>query len=151
MQVRDLDEVIQHACPGGCCKFPFLKGEEFEAHEDEACPTCREKRFVRSNDRLVPVFPFIDFGVENIIRDRLFNNPEFCKLQGKGRDLEGDYYKSPAAEATHAAAEANISDLSTSCYELGIDWFEPYARGQHSIGLVCIRCGMHIPVCAAML
>jgi hypothetical protein len=147
MQARKLETVIQHACPDGCARFPWLEEKEFADHKDDECPKCHKKRFAERNGRLVPVLPFIDFGVETVIRDRLFNNPEFCRLQGKGRDDEEDYYKSPAAEATHRLAEANIGDVSTSCYELGIDWFQPYARKSHSVGLLCIRCGKRPSYC----
>jgi hypothetical protein len=143
VQVRNLVEVIQHACPGGCVRFLPLQRAEFEEHQHEECPKCGAKRFKRCKGRLVPAFPFIDFGVDNVIRDRMFSNPEFCRLMGSGRNEDGDWYQSPAAKSLHERARADISDPNTGCYELGIDWFEPFGKTAHSIGLVLIRCGIH--------
>lgn len=149
MQVRSLEEVTQHACSGGCHLFTKVKEEDFKKHKDDACPKCGGNRFEEINGQLVPVCPFIDFGVENIIKDGFFIDSEFCSYQGTGRRERGDYYLTLAALKSHNRAGALLRDLETSSYEIGVDWLEPYSKKAHSIGLLVLRCGMFSSECAA--
>jgi hypothetical protein len=131
--------VMHHVCPKGCCRFEDLRADQFQEHVGDECPQCGARRFKTGpRGALQPAAVVYDFGLAATIQD-LFCDPDWCELRCKGRGTAGDYYSSTEAARLHAAAGADIRDHKTSVYELGIDWFQPFRRSSHSIGLVVLR------------
>jgi hypothetical protein len=128
-------KVQQHVCVNDCHRFPWLDSRQYRQHQYDHCPCCKERRFeikeTPSGSRLVPRKVFYDFGLDNIIRDRMFTDPTFCQHRSKGR--QDYYYTSTEAERLHRAASR--ADLDTSVYELGADWAQMYTSKVHSTGL----------------
>eukprot|EP00884_Botryococcus_braunii_P004492 jgi/Botrbrau1/14043/Bobra.0011s0009.1 len=142
-ECRDYRSTMRHVCSNGCVMFPTLRPSEYGRHTEDACPECGSKRLreVKSGMKttLRPARVVYVLGVGHAIR-QLFNDAEFCKLRGSGRDVEGDYYESVEAARLYRAAQADIGDVCTSVYELGFDFFQIYTNRQHSIGLLTLRC-----------
>jgi hypothetical protein len=84
---------------------------------------------------------YYDFGLDNVIRDKLFTDPEWCKYRGEGRDVDDDYYCSDEACRLHAAAGVSLQDRDISVYELGCDYANMYKNKVHSTGFLTVRCG----------
>jgi hypothetical protein len=138
-ECQPFTSIMHHVCPKGCCTFPDLEAAEFQQHSHDECPICGSKRFETApRGTLQPAAVVYDFGLAATIQD-LFYDPDWCELRYKARDTDGDYYSSTEAARLHAAAGADITDPSTSVYELGIDWFQPFRHGGHSIGLIVLR------------
>lgn len=83
---------------------------------------------------------FYDFGLETLLRDRFFTDPEWCALRGTGRDLQGDFYQSSEAARLHAAAGTSPAERQVSVWALGLDFLQWWKRRQHSTGLLTLRC-----------
>mgnify|MGYP001810129151 FL=1 len=91
----------------------------------------------------LPVFPavFYDFGLEKVIREKFFTDPAWCTARGRGRNTPGDYYTSEEAKRLHEAAKADLGDLSTSVWHLGLDFCQWFKSKAHSTGFLTLRCG----------
>ena len=66
------------------------------------------------------------FGLANVIRDRMFSDPTWCKIRGTGRDEEDqehDYWHSEEFTRLDNATGNILTDpnKSASTYDLGID------------------------------
>jgi hypothetical protein len=91
-------------------------------------------------DRLVPRKVFYDFGLENIVKNKFFADPNWCALRGKGRSTPDDYYSSQEARDLHTRAGGDINDADTSIWALGLDFLQWYKSKVHSSGLITLRC-----------
>jgi hypothetical protein len=131
-------------CVNDCMAFPTLQPKQYRAHQDDRCECCGHKRFdiktTGSSTRIMPRKVLFWFGVGNVIRDRMFTDPGFCKQRGTGRDQY--LYPTPMAARLHQAAGANISDPDTSVYEIGLDWAQMFNSKVHSSGFIMLRCDL---------
>jgi hypothetical protein len=129
-------------CVRDCMAFPELEPGQYCKEKDQACECCGERRFdIRSNGsskRIVPRKVLFWFGVDKVIRDRMFTNTTFCKHRGTGRHQY--YYPSPAAERLHTESGADRADPDTSVYEIGLDWAQMFNSKVHSTGFIMLRC-----------
>ena len=84
---------------------------------------------------------FYDFGVENIINGKLFGNPAWCALRGKGREPGSaeSYYGAADAHRIDSKCGGMLNDPSNSAYEIGFDFGQIFSFKNHSSGLLCIR------------
>lgn len=82
---------------------------------------------------------FIYFGLQHVICDRLFSNPDFCASRTMGRD--SGWYASKDARRLDHAIGGQLSSFYTSAYTIGFDFVNPYSSGtDHSSGVVMLRC-----------
>lgn len=82
---------------------------------------------------------FIYFGLENVICNRLFSNPEFCANRTVGRDV--GWYASPDARRLDSIIEGQLSSFYTSAYTIGFDFVNPFSScTEHSTGVILLRC-----------
>ena len=84
------------------------------------------------------------FGLGNVIKDRMFSDPTWCRLRGTGRDDEDqpyDYWHSPEFACLNTATGNLLTDpdKSASTYDLGIDWGQPFEFRQWSSGYIAVR------------
>jgi hypothetical protein len=134
----------QHVCVNDCCKFPKLSKSQYRQHEDEKCTKCQEPRFlVKHTSRgrvLRPRKVFWDFGLDSVIRDHFFTNPEFCGLRGAGRDaFQMDFYSSLEAERLDMATQGALRHADNSIWELGFDFCQCFTFKQYSVGVLALR------------
>jgi hypothetical protein len=158
-------EYEHHVCINDCCRFPSLPlGEnlmhfpciflsalnasgdhagKYEGHEKDACPVCKELRFetkkTAAKVQLVPRKVFWYFGIESVIRDRMFGDKQWSSLRGKGRQEPLQYYTSSEAKRVNLAVGGQLFHVDNSAYELGLDWGQVFINKTHSTGVVAIR------------
>eukprot|EP00884_Botryococcus_braunii_P013903 jgi/Botrbrau1/22513/Bobra.114_2s0038.1 len=140
-----------HACKNHCHIFPQIPPTDYEAHREDRCPHCQERRFVVIKEYgkqiLSPQNIFWSFGADTIIQLNMFGNPNFCRVRGSGRADPEDYYNSEECKRLYEAAfpgegAAKWADRSISFYEVGLDWFEPFGGKTHSVGIVTLSYGI---------
>lgn len=105
--------------------------------------------------RYKPQKRFWYFGLANVLRDRMFSDPTWCRLRGTGRDDPDqpyDYWHSPEFQRVNAASGGKLTEEGTSAsvYDLGIDWGQPFGWKQHSSGYIALRCGNPAPACVPL-
>jgi hypothetical protein len=123
-------------------RFPDLTPGKWQQHAADVCTKCGEARFERRQTAngtvLVPRKVFYWFGLANVIRDRLFTDPSWCKRRGTGRH---EYFYCTAESARlHSTASCNPLDKDTSVYEVGLDWGQVFVNKVHSCGFIMVRC-----------
>ena len=98
-----------------------------------------------SGIRYKPKKRFWYFGLANVLRNRMFSDPTWCKLRGTGREEEGqpyDFWHSEEAARLDEATDNIFTDdkeRSVSTYDLGIDWGQPFTFRTWSSGYVALR------------
>ena len=146
-----------HICPNEKCVFPHLKPSDWAAHARDEC-ACGLRRFketrIGTHTRLIPVKFCYDLGIEEVIRDRFFGNPEFCRHRASARptsplapgEANGlDFYQAGYAKWIDEHTrhpDDNSSQLysrDNSVYELGFDFGQVFTFKQYSVGVVLIR------------
>ena len=85
------------------------------------------------------------FGLANVLRNRMFSDPTWCKLRGTGREEEGqshDFWHSEEAIRLDEATDYILGNdqKSVSTYDLGLDWGQPFTFRTWSSGYVALRC-----------
>jgi hypothetical protein len=137
---RRVEDVSVHVCVNDCMSFGNVSDINPMASVDEKCTECGEDKYrVGGDGKLQPRKTFQYLGVTNAIK-RLFANPDFVALRGKGRDEPGGYYASEECKRLHYHAGVELCDPSASVYEIGLDWGQVYDKAVHSMGIVVLRC-----------
>ncbi|KAK9918436.1 hypothetical protein WJX75_004081 [Coccomyxa subellipsoidea] len=122
---------------------------DYVLHKDDQCPKCGEKRFKKVETAAGAVYKprkrFWYFGLANILRDRMFSDPTWCRLRGTGRndpEQQYDYWHSPDFQRVNEATGAKLTaeGTSASVYDVGVDWGQPFHFKQWSSGYVALRC-----------
>jgi hypothetical protein len=137
---EDWSKYEVHYCDNPECDgfaWDHLPRAEWAAHEADTCDRCGSKRFNRTGTAgsggLEPAAYFIYFGLENVIKNKFFTNPDWTANRGKQRDTV-EWLRSP--EALRMAAKIGDAFFNTrnGFYELGIDWIQPFNSLHYSIG-----------------
>lgn len=130
-----------HMCVNDCKAFDHLEPEQYSEKQFERCEACGQLRFDTkthgSGTRMYPRKVMYWFGVGNVIRDRMFTDPGFCKQRGTGRHQY--FYPSRRSRLLHKAAGCNPLDPDTSVYEIGLDWAQMFNSKVHSTGFIMLR------------
>lgn len=131
----------KHVCVNDCEGFLDLAPGEWQAHANDTCSKCGEARFERkqtaSGSILLPRKVFHYFGLANVIRDRLFTDPSWCRRRGTGR---AEYFYCTAESGRlHTMARCSSDDLDISVYEVGLDWGQVFVNKVHSCGFIMVR------------
>ena len=91
------------------------------------------------------------FGLGNVVRDRMFTDPVWCKLRGTARAADSgevmppgmpkDFWHSPEFVRLNGATDHILTnpDKSASVYDIGIDWGQPFHFRQWSSGYIALR------------
>lgn len=143
LECKQTYEVQQHVCVNDCCRFAWLDKRQYLAHKDECCPHCQEPRFDTRTvgDSTSPQVKArkvcYDFGLANVIRDRMFTDPAFCKHRGTGRETY--YYNTDEAARTHQRAGVSLHDRSVSGVELSADFAQTFHSKVWSTGFIMAR------------
>lgn len=127
-----------HVCVKDHHCFGYLPPSAWRSHQHDVCPVpgCGERRFDTEGSTINARKRFFYFGLDNTIQ-RLFNNPAFCNLRGKGR---GPYFQSEEFDRLNTATGCMAQDSEQSLLvELGVDWFQPFVFRNHSTGAVFLR------------
>ena len=79
--VRLAADAEEHVCVNHCWLFDKVPQCDWKFHRDEQCPKCHELRFrivscgTGRKPRLLPQRRFWDLGLETVIHDLFFSNP----------------------------------------------------------------------------
>jgi hypothetical protein len=92
--VKNWDAHERHVCGNPACtkghSWEHTPRAEWPQHEEDKCPWCQAPRFERvpigSEQVIQPVSIVIYFGLEDVIKNQFFGNPDWCENRGKGRD-----------------------------------------------------------------
>jgi len=131
----------KHMCVNDCKHFDDLDRSKWHEAADEVCDKCGEPRFEKretaSGTTLVARKVFYWLGLANVIRDRLFTDPGFCRLRGSSRSEY--FYPSEESRRLHQSAGCSPTDLKVSVYEVGLDWGQVFVNKVHSCGFIMVR------------
>jgi hypothetical protein len=157
---EDAHHVSMHMCVNGCQSWEHQPRRLWKHHADDACATCGSARFQRGpNGSLNPLKEFFYLGLKRAIQHQ-FCMDEFRVLRGVARPESGrytnEYYASPECHRLHSCAGIpmmsadEVRDVhskamwdlyaSTSVWDVGMDFFQPYDTRAYSIGLILLRC-----------
>ena len=80
-------------------------------------------------------------GLTNVIKHRMFIDPNWCKLRGAGRvgpSQSFDYMRCQDLEIQRvneaSSGKLTVEGTPASFYNVGIDWGQPFGLKQHSCG-----------------
>ena len=91
------------------------------------------------------------FGLGDVVRDRMFTDPVWCKLRGTARpadahdamppEMPEDFWHSSEFQRLDDATGNILTDpaKSASVYDIGIDWGQPFHFRQWSSGFIALR------------
>lgn len=130
-------------CLNDCMRFPDLEQKDWAKHVDQCCTVCEQRRFdtKTSASGAVTITPrkvMHWFGLGNVIRDRLFTDPGFCKLR-RGNKREQYFYPSPEADRLHSKAKCSKDDRTIAVYEVGVDAGQMFVNKVHSCYFIMVR------------
>lgn len=136
-----------HCCDNPKCTghvYDHISRSDWQDHADDVCPHCQSERFVKSGEHPStwrPTAWFIYFGLESVIKNQFWANPEWTKTLPKQGESRAAYFSSPEFQRLAAALGNWLLDpQQCAIYELGIDWIQPFNHCTHSTGVVVIRC-----------
>lgn len=111
-------------CPGHV--FDHISKSDWQAHADDVCPHCESARFIKHGEHPSTWKPqawFIYFGLEAVIKNQFWANPEWTKTLPKQGASRAAYFSSPEFQRLSAALGNWLLDPQhCAVYDLGIDW-----------------------------
>ena len=143
--VENFWDFIHHFCPCGTFRYGQIPKSQYEAHADDECSQCQQKRFARlANGKLEPKAWCFYLPLATTIR-MLFSNAEFVTARGKGRVYSPhSFYGSEFRQyidawfESHNMPEAVLEDVKNSAYAIFVDFFGSQGDS-HSTGAVLLR------------
>lgn len=143
---KSLRHYEHHTCINDCHTWDPLPEKDYQAHGDDTCPCCKEKRFrVGNGGRLRPRKVYWDFGLKNIISGRMFGNEEWRAARATERVYEpysffgaGEFRR--LNELFALDPDRMLANLNNSSYELGMDTVQLFNFKQHGCTVLGVRC-----------
>jgi len=159
--VRDWSSYERHVCARDGCpgySWKYVPRKKWYAHKDDTCPHCggpRFEAFVQSGKEVLePFFWYIDFKVEEVVKEDFFANEEWYAAYERASREEkpGSYYGSPEHKRLRSIFNelcknmraGDFDSKHTGHWEIITDAGQPWKSVAYSTLLFGLRCVLSV-------